>query len=380
MNEGAKPVFRGIASVLVIMTCLTGGIGFAQSESVATTSGRSISDAALPDYRVVLAGAVEVDDQGRLALAIVDGTRVRILVSGNLEKFTALDGKPVMIYGRMEGPSHGEPAIYPEKVKKLSSLKELEKIAQDIENGLYREDQLPAELCSSSDDIMVIDNFRWSFDPKAENGLGKADFRRTTIDISKVRKAMFVLEPFPPEAIAGHAMLFFELDQGGVTSLDGKAESRGLVLSIEAFLTREQKYGLMEGLKKKFRIVYQLGTLEDRTEISLNQRNHKLKPYELELTPTQTRTLLKAALDAACLDHSAEFYNTLVNNCTNNLIRLINMVVEPKRQVREWLIPRVLYNPRATVPVLVPDKMKKKGLIRSELPVLLPPAASETQE
>lgn len=340
----------------------------------------AISEAALPDYRVVLAGTIDIDSDGLVHLALLDGCRVRIIVSSKLSKYTSMQNKPVMIYGRMQGPSQGEPAIFPEKVKRLSSLKELEKIARDVESGLYREDQLPAALVSSRSEIMVIDNLRWNFDPRADEGRGKADFRRTTIDLSKVTRAIFVIEPFPPEAVAGHAMLFFEFAHGGITSLDGMASSKGLVLSIEAFLSKDQKYGLVEGLKKKFRIVYQLSTIEDRLEISLEQRHHKLKPFELELTVQQTRELLRASLDSACLDHSAEFYNTLVNNCTNNLVRLINMVVEPGRRVREWLIPRILYNPRATVPVLVPDKMMKKGLIRKELPVMMPPQEAIFEE
>jgi hypothetical protein len=246
---------------------------------------------------------------------------------------------------------------------------------KNVDSNAFRYDQKPSQLINKSNDIYKVSNIRWDHEPPRDDRPGISVTKDTVIDTLKIKRVLFILEPFAPEYIAAHSMLFFEMDPQGVTCIDSagkKLKSSGIVFSMEAFLEKGDSYDLKKGLGKNFRNIMQLCTLEDRYNMTLAKRGHKLRPFELNLNKTQQQNLLKAALDFACLDHNAEFYNTYVKNCTNTLIQLINLVVEPKRAIPEWILPKIFYNPRATVPVLVPSYLKRKDLVKAELPVILP--------
>lgn len=285
--------------------------------------------------------------------------------------------KHVFIKGFIENANTKNEYLKIKKIKKLKAeeIDALERMYRIVDQDAHRNDQKPSALVSKSDGIYNVTNVRWDNEPEKDGRPAFSVFKNTKIDTSKIKRVLFILEPFPPESIAAHSMLFFEVEKGGVTCVDksGKTlESTGLVFSMEAFMEKGVSYDLKKGLGKNFRNVMQLCTLENRLSFTLDQRRHKLRPFDLKLSQSQRVELFKSAVDFACLDHNAEFYNTYVKNCTNTLIQLINLVVEPDRKIREWIIPRVFYNPRATVPVLVPSYLKKKGLIKAELPVMLP--------
>lgn len=325
-------------------------------------------------FPVVLAGLAIRETDGTMTLKTVAEEVVRL--SFEKQPREEIDGKPVMVAGIMVSPHTASEVLRVSKLKVLESLDQAGRFHEDLDAGRYRIDQTPARVVSkTADGCYVMDNVRWGFERPSEGRKGFVDLRPTKIDTSKVRASMYVLAPFPPELVAGHAFLMFEVDRGGVTSTGpgGKIEeSMGLVLSVEAMIKLGDRYGMLKGLKKSFFNVYSLCTLEDRMRDELLYRKRTLRRFSLDLTPEQNRELLCIALDAAGLDHSSEFYNTYLRNCANSVIKLINMVAEKERRVREWVIPRVLYNPRATLPAPAAKQLLRSGLSREESPALTP--------
>jgi hypothetical protein len=251
--------------------------------------------------------------------------------------------------------------------------------------GDYRPDQRPAQLMGASPDgsSVTVSNMRWGFKERhtskpfdqltpAEKQAWKPRFQDTRIQTGKVKEVYLMMEPFKPELFAGHAILGFEFERGReMVGRNGK-KARGLALSVEARLEKNEPYGLIRGMKDQFEIVYQLGTMKDTYQKVLKRQDHKLIKHKLKLTQAQKDKLLANTLAEATKDRTGEKYHTTRNSCYQNVQRLINSVLPRRQRVREWLfrIPLPggrsfgLYNPLATWPKAGPFMLSLKGLVK----------------
>lgn len=228
----------------------------------------------------------------------------------------------------------------------------------------YSDSRQFAKILDRKESSYIVKNIRW-----ARNKLSKAEdeyiWQTAKIDFDAVEKAFFVLKPFPPEWLAAHCLMLFTFKDGGFIDKDNN-RSKGLVLSIEAYLREDQKYSLAKGLRNKFGIIWSVATWEGYAEQTCNnKKNGKLLAHEIKLEKESVKALLKEALDQADKDRLGEFYHTTRNNCTNNLVLLLNKFA-PKK-IRPWSIPNIIYNVRATMPVMVPKRLEKLGVIGERL-------------
>lgn len=234
--------------------------------------------------------------------------------------------------------------------------------------------QRPAELIGISQDGKVTaKNVRWGF--KEIPGQAEPDpiFKNTTIDPSKLKNVYMVIEPFAPEWIAAHGMMCFEFNDGGVVAADGSKDDR-LVLSIEARLKEGMKYSLIDGMKKKFTNVYQLGTWKDSVYKRSKMQGHKMISYPLNLSQKQKEQLLRNSLDKSFEDHSGDYYHTISNSCYNNQLRLLNTVLPPEQRFKEWSIPGILHKAGSTIPNFAGSALNSKGLLGGETIITQPDA------
>lgn len=227
--------------------------------------------------------------------------------------------------------------------------------------------QTPVKLVSQRPPIYQLANVRWGYTPGQPRNNDNFRFVQATLDTSKVDRAYFVIKPFPPEWIAAHSLMYWSLKPGGLVSETGEQAS-GIFLSIEAYQRKDQSYSLIQGLKNTFGSAWIMGAWEDYTTQSCEVQNEKLFLYPLKLTQSQMSTLLAEAVLQATVNRTGEFYHTVTNNCTNNLIILLNRVLPAERRINLWTIPSMVYNLRATMPVIVPKMLMKKGLVGEPLP------------
>ena len=78
--------------------------------------------------------------------------------------------------------------------------------------------------------------------------------------------------------------------------------------------------------------------------------------------------LISETILQATVNRQGEYYNTVTNNCTNNLIVLLNRVLPEVQRVNMWWLPSMVYNMQATTPVVVPKMLMKRGLLCEVLP------------
>ena len=176
-----------------------------------------------------------------------------------------------------------------------------------------------------------------------------------------------VAYPMVPEFILAHAMLVFTFKPGGLVNSSGQ-ESQALTLTIEAALPPGQMYDLIKCAKKTFNIVWNLTTFENyaKQQIVFNPyttKSHRLIIYPVRLDEGQKKQLLKEAIIQAGKNRGGEYYHITRNNCTQNLVVLLNHVLPLPKQIKQWWIPNCLYNMNATVPVNVFKSLIKKEIL-----------------
>lgn len=225
--------------------------------------------------------------------------------------------------------------------------------------------QRKARLLKDAEAELEMENVRW-------HGTKPGDFDWATARVKPgfVKDIYLVKQPFPPEAIAAHSLMVFTFERGGLTDARGR-EAYGLVLSIEAYLRQGQSYDPLVGMKNAFNIVWTLSTWEDYARRSVAVMDKRLIPYKLAGFSTPQKTwLLRETLRQAGVNRDGEFYNTVTNNCTNNLLILMNRALPEIKRIPMWEVPYSVYNINATMPLFVPGYLQERGLLGPELPTV----------
>ncbi|HBA60175.1 MAG TPA: hypothetical protein DCZ92_05055 [Elusimicrobia bacterium] len=251
-------------------------------------------------------------------------------------------------------------------VLKVSGIEKYDPALHELTLPPYQAKRRRAEVVSDLDGTLTVNNIRWF--QASVPAKDSFDWATASIKPELVKNVYFVKKPFAPEWIAAHSLLTFTFEKGGLTDANGN-EASGLSLTIEAFLREGQSYGLVSGMKKKFGIVWMLTTWEDyaaRTAL-YDTDSPRLIPYAVNFTHEQKAQMVREAVKLAAVNRDGEFYDTITNNCTNNLVLIMNHVLPENRRMKMWTIPYLVFNLRATMPVWVPAYLQKKGLLGEEM-------------
>jgi hypothetical protein len=232
--------------------------------------------------------------------------------------------------------------------------------------------QRPAELVTKgADGVFTISNVRWGFDEKLDaQGRHIPKWRTVTVDTKGVLRAYLAIKIFPPEWLAAHGLMIFKFDPAHAVKTEYGETSKGLIVSVEAHLKEGEHFDLLQGMKNKWPNIWMLSSLEDYIQLS-SLENLKVICYELDLTQDQVRDMLTRSLDRACLDHSNDMYNTLNASCVTAQVDVINEVVAPEHRIPRYFFGKII-NLWASLPRTIGRTLRQKGLLRSELPILLP--------
>jgi hypothetical protein len=136
-------------------------------------------------------------------------------------------------------------------------------------------------------------------------------------DLSQLESAWFVLVPFST-GWRGPAHSFVSF---------GFADSQFVAISVEARREQGETYGTMTGLFRRFELLYVVG--DERDLIGLRARFHSgpVYVYPIRAPREKMREMLIGMLERAnALRRTPEFYNTLTNNCSSNVVDHVNQV------------------------------------------------------
>ena len=183
---------------------------------------------------------------------------------------------------------------------------------------------------------------------------GRDDFTpawgQRTYDLDKLTGVWFVLAPFD-SGWRGPAHSFVTF---------GFADSQFVSISVEARREQGETYGMVAGLLRRFELLYVVGEERDLIGQRAAFGDGPVYLYPVRATPEKRRAAFVAMLERASqLRAEPEFYNTLTNNCTSNVLRHVNEVA-PNTVPGGW---------RTVLPGYTDEVAHELGLLDTELDI-----------
>ncbi|WP_426751494.1 DUF4105 domain-containing protein [Myxococcus sp. Y35] len=137
-----------------------------------------------------------------------------------------------------------------------------------------------------------------------------------TYDTRELTGAWFIVEPFSGVWGAAHTMVSF-----------GFADGRYLVFSVEVRREKGETFSALGGLFRQFELTYVVGDERDLVQLRSNHRKDDVYLYPVDASKERIASFfLDMVARMNALHERPEFYDTLTNNCTTNLVRHLEKV------------------------------------------------------
>jgi hypothetical protein len=141
-------------------------------------------------------------------------------------------------------------------------------------------------------------------------------WERRNYDLRKLESVWFVVEPFSDYRGPAHTFLSFGFDDG-----------QYLAVSVEIRKEKGESFSPIKGLLRQYELIYVIGDERDLIGLRANYRHDDVYLYKMQATPEQTRELFVSMLKRVnAVAREPEFYNTLTNTCTTNIVEHINVI------------------------------------------------------
>jgi hypothetical protein len=119
----------------------------------------------------------------------------------------------------------------------------------------------------------------------------------------------------------------------------GLEDGQYFVISVEARMEQGEKYSPTNGSRRKYELMYVVGSERDLIPLRTQVRQVQVYLYRAKASPDQVQDLLVDMLVRVNkIAREPEFYDTLTNNCTTNIVDHVNRL----RPGRIPLDPRIL--------------------------------------
>jgi hypothetical protein len=149
-----------------------------------------------------------------------------------------------------------------------------------------------------------------------------------TYDLDSLTDVWFVLTTFSKRWRApAHTFVSF-----------GFADGRHVAISVEARREEGESYGILAGLLRSYELTYVIGDERDLIGRRAVVEGDDTYLYPVRAPREGIRALFVQMLERAnALQSAPEFYNSLTNNCTSNLVRHVNTIA-PGRIPAGWKV------------------------------------------
>ena len=184
---------------------------------------------------------------------------------------------------------------------------------------------LPYVIANPGSSAMTIKNVRNSKYVTADDYIVQHYDR--TIDLSDIQSADYIVAPFNGAAALAHTMVSFGLSDGSF-----------LVVSVEVRKEQGEKYSALQGLGRKFELMYIVGDEKDLIRIRTGHKDTAVYVYPTVAKPIHAQALFVDIMTRVNkLAVEPEFYNTLTNNCTTNLKTHVNRIADGRLKY-DWRV------------------------------------------
>lgn len=141
-----------------------------------------------------------------------------------------------------------------------------------------------------------------------------------TYDARDITSVWFAVEPFQGFVGAAHTFVSF-----------GFADGRYLAISIEIRKETGESFSPWRGMLNQYELMYVIATETDLLDLRATHRKDDVFLYPINTTPDRMQSMFLSMMQRVYeLEQEPEFYHTVNNNCTTNLVSHINEIV-PER-------------------------------------------------
>lgn len=144
------------------------------------------------------------------------------------------------------------------------------------------------------------------------------DYYDKTFDLNKIESVWYVVEPFSGHgAGAAHTFVSFGFEGGDYVAI-----------SVEIRKEKGESFSPLKGILRQYEIVYVIADEKDVIKLRSNYRKDEVFLYPVQTSKENMQKLFVSMLERANqLATEPEFYNTLTNTCTTNLVSHVNEIV-----------------------------------------------------
>lgn len=198
-----------------------------------------------------------------------------------------------------------------------------------------------AQWCGNEVGIRNVRNFAY----RSRDDSSPAYFD-ATYDISQLQTVDLVVSRWAHEAIA-HVFVSF-----------GFSDGRYVSVSIETRRRQGQKYSTWRGFFRQYQLIYVVADERDIVGVRTDVRRERVCLYRVNVSAETARNLFVDYLRRVNqLNEQPEFYHTLFNNCTTNIL-----------QHARKLAPRLRYSWKVLLSGHADDYSYRLGLLDSSVP------------
>jgi hypothetical protein len=185
----------------------------------------------------------------------------------------------------------------------------------------WNEDQATLSYADISGDTALIHNIR-NFTYASTTSFTRAYYDKS-FDLTKIVRAWYIVEPFSGIPGSAHTFLSFEFEGGQFVSI-----------SVEIRKQKGESFHPLKGLFNQYELMYVIADERDVVKLRTNYRKDLVYIYPIKAraeneyaAKQKVRALFVGMLERAnhLKDHP-EFYNSVTNTCTTNIVDHVNNV------------------------------------------------------
>jgi hypothetical protein len=208
-------------------------------------------------------------------------------------------------------------------------------------------------------DMAVMPEAEFRGDSVHVRGVRHAEYRTTedftvrhydaAVDLRELESVWFLVEPFSDVRGPAHTLVSF-----------GFRDGRYLAISVETRREPGEHFNPLLGLLKRYELMYVVADERDVIKLRTNFRKDDVYLYPVRATAEQRRAMFVEMLERAnALRAEPEFYNTLTNTCTTNIVRHVNAIA-PRKVPWSW---------KVLLPAYADELAHSIGLLDTDLPL-----------
>ncbi len=146
------------------------------------------------------------------------------------------------------------------------------------------------------------------------------EYETREYELSRLQTVDFFVVPFQGAEFIAHTMLSFGFDDG-----------RYLAVSAEVRTEKGETYSALGGLSRQLELTYVVADERDLVRLRTHHRDADVYLYRTTAPPEKARELFVDVMRRVNqLAEKPEFYDTIRNNCTTNIVEHVNRIA-PRR-------------------------------------------------